>query len=404
MFSLFKKGSEEIVAVFDIGNGSIAGALVKFSVNDQPIILYSHREPLTFAIHATPKHLLGSMLKLLRSVATNLAREGLPQVKTGPFNSHKLRDAYCIFVSPWYISQTKVVRSESEKPVTVSQDTINNLVQQEQEAFNAALREGKYSQIFGPDDRLLEKKVINIRLNGYDIEEPIGKQSKELELTLFSSFISQSIVSGVQEIIHQSFAVRNIHHYSFALAAWSGSRKIFPDIHDYFIVDVSGETTDISLVEKDILVETISFPMGRSTLLRQIVKDLEVTPEVAVSYVGMKSANTLEKNFSDKLDTILKPLQQDWHDQFVVALKTFQKIFALPRATLVTADNDSASFFLKALEEPIAVELNIAQNTLAPTFLSADKVQPFIYELPEVKHDSFIGLESIFLNDIFRTK
>jgi hypothetical protein len=105
--SLFKKPEEEIVAIFDIGNGSVGGALVKFSKRDHPVILYTHREPLTYMIHPTPKHLLGSMLKLLKSVATHLAKEGLIHVRTSPFGGHRLRDVHCVFASPWYISQNK---------------------------------------------------------------------------------------------------------------------------------------------------------------------------------------------------------------------------------------------------------------------------------------------------------
>jgi hypothetical protein len=402
MLSLFKKQEEEIVAIFDIGNGSIGGALVKFSKHDHPVVLYCHREPLTYAPHPTPKHLLGGMLKLLKSVATHLAKEGLIHVKTTPFGGHTLRDAYCVFASPWYISQTKVVKSETDTPVLVTQETINELVKKEQEAFNAALKEGKYEQLFGPDTHLLEKKVINIRLNGYDTEDPIGKKSKELELTLFSSFISREITKEVEDVLHHAFAVRNIHHSSYALVSWAGSQLMFPDIHDYFFVDVSGETTDISLVVRDVLVETISFPMGRSTLLRKLVKDLNLAPDVALSFLTMKYAGTIEPGFGEKLENTLKPIATDWHDQMVTALTTFQKIYALPRAALMTADSDTAQFFVQALSQPIPVELNIAQNTLAPTFIGPDKVQPFIYEVEGIQHDAFIGIESVFFNDSFK--
>lgn len=398
MFSLFKKKEEEIVAVFDIGNGSIGGALVKFSKSDHPIVLYSHREPLTYAPHPTPKHLLGSMVKLLKSVSSHLVKDGLMHIKTSPFGGHKLRDAYCVFASPWYVSQTKIVKSENDTPVAVTKETINELVRKEQEEFNKALKEGKYEQLFGPDAQLLEKKVINVRLNGYDIEDPIGKRARELELTLFSSFMSKDILAKVEDILHQAFSVRAIHHYSYALASWGGSKILFPDIHDYFFVDVSGETTDISLVVRDVLVETMSFPMGRSTLLRKVVKDLKVTPDVALSFLSIKHEGSIEKGFKEKLDAILAPVAEDWHDQLVLSIKTFQKIYALPRSVLVTADSDTAPFFMDALSKGLSVELNIPQNIFAPTFISADKVQPYLYELPNTEHDSFIGIESIFLN------
>ncbi len=402
MSPLFKKPEEEIVAVFDIGNGSVGGALVKFSKRDHPVILYSHREPITFTAHASPKHLLGSMLKLLKSVSTHLAKDGLIHLKTSPFGGHRLRDAHCVFAAPWYISQTKIIKTENEKNQSVTKEMINELVRKEQEDFNKSLSEGKYIQIFGPDARLLEKKVINVKLNGYNVDDPIGKEARELELTVFSSFMSQEIMAGVEQALHSSFAVRAIHHYSYALASWSGSRTLFQDIHDYFFFDISGETTDISLIIKDVLVETISFPMGRSTILRKIVRDMKITPEVALSYLTMRYNGTLDKAFAEKVEAVLKPLEEDWRDLCIAGFSSLQKKFTLPRATLVTADIDTSGFFLGALAQNLPPELILPHNSLSAIFIGSDKIQPYVYQLPEVPADSFIGIESVFLNELFK--
>lgn len=401
MFSLFKKPDEEIVAIFDIGNGSIGGALVKFSKTDHPVILYTIREPITYMPQTDADHLLASMLKLLKSVAEHLAHNGLKHIKTSPFGSHKLKDVYCVFASPWYISQTKTIKEEKEIPFAITKETINDLVKKEQELFYKELKEGKYENLFGPDTRLLEKRVINIRLNGYDVEEPIGKKVKELELTLFSSYISQQIMAEVESTLHAAFAIRNIHHFSYGLVSWNASRIIFPDIHNAFFIDVSGETTDISLIVRDILIETISFPLGRNMLIRDVVKSLSITPDVALSFLALYYDGTLEKKFAEKLTEVIKPIEQAWTKEFTTALTTFQKIYSLPQTAFVTADLDIATFFLNAMQATLPVELNLPKNSLAVTFIGADKVQPYVYELRGIKHDSFIGIESIFLNELF---
>jgi hypothetical protein len=43
----------------------------------------------------------------------------------------------------------------------------------------------------------------------------------------------------------------------------------------------------------------------------------------------------------------------------------------------------------------------MAQNQLSTTFIGPDKVEPFLFKLDNVKHDAFIGIEAIFLNDNF---
>lgn len=399
--SLFKKPEEEIVAVFDIGNGSVGGALVKLNTKGRPILLYTHREPLTFAPHPTPKYLVSSMVKLLKSVAQHLAKDGLSHIKTSPFAFHKLRDAYCIFSSPWYISQTKIIRDEWAKQTTISYDVVNTLIEKEQDQFTKALQEGRYQLIFGPDTRLLEKRIVNVRLNGYTIENPVGKQARQLELTLFTSYISQDIVSKVENTLHSAFGVRSIHHYSYGLASWGTAQRLFPDIHDYLFIDVSGETTDVSLIIKDIFIETVSFPIGRSTLIRKIVRDLNIAPDVALSYAKMYYTNALDTAFKKKMESTLSAVEIDWHDDLIVALQKFQKIYALPRATLVTADLDTSKLFLNALAREYPSDLNIAKSSLTGTYIGADTVQQYIEVLPRVPLDPFLSTESIFLNTLF---
>lgn len=401
MFSFFKKPEEEIVAVFDIGNGSVGGALVKLNVHGLPIMLYSHREPITFVPRHSASSLLDSMLKLLKLVADKITKDGLENIKRSPFGFYKLRDAYCVFSSPWYISQTKVIREGWEKQRTISQGAINDFVKKEQEQFNADLKNGKYEQVFGSNNILLEKRIINISLNGYTVHDPVGKQARELELTLFTSFISKEIVTSVEQTLRKSFSVRAIHHFSYSLVSWGATQILFPDIHDYFFIDISNETTDISLIVKDVLIEIVSFPMGRSTLLRKAVKDLKVTPDVALSFMVMYFNDTLEPAFKNKVEAVIKPIETDWFDDVIVALEQFQKIYSLPRSTFVTADLDTAKLFLQALSKEFPPELNVPKSRLAATYIGADKVQSQIELLPSVAQDSFLSLENIFLNRIF---
>ncbi len=67
MFSLFGKDREEIVAIFDIGNGSVGGALVHFAPKMPPTLLYTHREPIETVLHSSSARLTSRMLKLLKN-------------------------------------------------------------------------------------------------------------------------------------------------------------------------------------------------------------------------------------------------------------------------------------------------------------------------------------------------
>src|ERR1700722_19426911 len=118
--SLFSK-SEKVAAVFDIGNGSIGVALVKFARGQKPTIIYTYREPITFLAEPNPKRLLGAMLKLLSSVAGHLAGHGLKYLPPSYIGREHVRDVFCVVAAPWYVSETKTVRVSKDEPFVITQ-------------------------------------------------------------------------------------------------------------------------------------------------------------------------------------------------------------------------------------------------------------------------------------------
>jgi hypothetical protein len=398
--SLFKKSDKEVSIIFDIGNGSIGASLVEFSSKNVPITLYTHREPLTFLPQVTSKRLVETMLTLLKDVAGHLQKEGLTHIHHSFLGNYNIKDVFCIFSSPWYISQTKVLRLNKEVPFLVSKSFVDELVQAEEEQFHTALREGKYEQIFGHDTRLLEKKIIHTKLNGYEIQNPIGKKANDLEITFFSSFISADLIKKVEATLHGIISFRNIQFFSFALASWSATRDMFTDINNFLFLDISGEMTDISLTYKGVLVETISFPSGRNTLLRRVSEALKVPPEVALSYLLMHSHGNAEEKFAAKIEAVLTETKHEWLTALTQTLQTVSKDYTVPKKVFVTVDADLAHFFIDALKQEMPIEFAIPQNMFDVMFLNSEKVSLFTHVAPKVSSDSFLALESIFLQKI----
>ena len=143
MFSLFGKDHREVVAIFDIGNGSVGGAFVRFSPDELPTLLYSHREPIEISLHSDSRRLTSHMLKLLKIVAHNLQKEGMESLQPTEGAVHVHR-AHCIFSSPWFISQTKTVTMEKEAVFAITTEIMNDLVKKESDGFQASLSSGKY--------------------------------------------------------------------------------------------------------------------------------------------------------------------------------------------------------------------------------------------------------------------
>ncbi|MBX4198371.1 hypothetical protein KW782_03495 [Candidatus Parcubacteria bacterium] len=368
---LFNKPDEEIVAVFDIGNGSIGCAIVRLSPHGKPTVLYNHRQPMAFLQHVTSERLLDTMVKLLKSVSQHVGKEVWPQYR------RQVRRAFCFFSSPWYMSQTRVLTIEKEKPFTVTSDLIEDIFKKDAETFAQEQKTGTYEKMFGQNLHLLEKNVIHIKLNGYELPNPVNKKARILELTFFASFIAETIQQKIEDILQAAFHFKSISMNSFALASWVAVRDMFPTENSFLILDITGEVTDIMLTETGVLAEIISFPAGRSLILRKIVDELAVPPEVALSFLKLHNKGLVEKKFQNKMEDIIKAAQKTWSEALTETLSLFTKQKMMPQKMFVTVDDDVAPIFLEVLR----------QNTFTVVHLGEEMIQ-----------DPFVILESTFIN------
>jgi hypothetical protein len=391
---LFTKSDQNVVAIFDIGNGSIGCSFAQLSHTDKPILLYTHREPITYLPHVTAQRLLETMLKLLKSVSSNVSQDAWKKYH------HSVRHAYCIFSSPWFVSQTRILTYAKDKPFTVTQGLIDNIVKSDEQQFLAALNEGKYEKVFGSDLRLLEKKIIHTRLNGYEVTEPINKKARQLELTFFTSFMSELIIQNVEKVLQYYFHFKSVEYYSYALTAWTAIRDIFPHESDFLFLDITAETTDVMITEGGVLSQTVSFPIGRSMVLRKIVDTLMVPPEVALSFLNLYNKGETDQEFTEKISGIMDEAQTLWAQTFIQTLQKIKAYQLIPKKIFLTADADCSAVFIESLRQPMPAELDVPQNNFEVVFLGSSVVEPLAYSDDSEPLDAFIALESTFLNRI----
>jgi hypothetical protein len=404
MFSLFKKSDEEIAVIFDVGNGSIGGSLVKFTAHGIPLVLYTHREPIFISEKVSSKRLLENMLKQLKAVSAHIHKEGFSHLHHSLLGQVRIKEVFCVFSSPWYVSQTKVIKVSRDKAFTITPGFIDNLIKKEEEILDLDLKEGKYEKVFGANVRLLERKIIHTKLNGYEVHEVMGKQIRELEVTFFLSFISEDIIGQVESLLHTEFSFRSVKFFSYALSSWNAITNMFPDSEHFLFADITGEVTDITLTTHGVLLETLSFPLGRSFIVRKVMESLSVPSEVAISFISMHVNHSAEESFGDKMETILREASESWFTALKTALEDLAKKYSLPKQFFITVDPDVASLFQTTLAQPLSIGLTATPTTFDVMIMDETRIKPFVELAPKVAFDPFLLLESIFLNKIVTIK
>ncbi len=405
----------EVSLILDIGNGSIGAAVVSYekkkpsknpaisNTRPEPTVLYSHREPLTFLPEVNEERLLAGMLELLKSVLTHVRTEAIALIPKNILGSMHFTHVVSVFSSPWYVSQTSIVKKESETPFHINNALVNEMVNKEEVRFAEALANGSYEKYFGNKVMLLEQALVHTAINGYEVANPAGKWGRLFETTLFTSLISEKVLRLVEDVFYRIFHIRQIQCFSYALVSWNAVRTLFPDVNNFVFLDVSGETTDLTITVRGAITEIVSFPFGRATILRLLVDSMKTSAETALSLIRMRSDGTLEKGTLAEVEKALQVASDQWTSAFNQTLSAVSKKYNLPKRAFVTVDTTLASFLSGVLNRA-DIGPALFKGPFDVTIVADDTIAPFIQTewhdktLPGAI-DPALALEAIFFGN-----
>ncbi|MDO8521201.1 MAG: hypothetical protein Q7S52_03735 [bacterium] len=391
--SLFQRkggGRRRSVAIFDIGSGSIGGAFVNIIPGKLPEIIFTARRAIPVQEQLNFQRFLDSMSKTLEGLAFAMQKAG---------GGVRVGEAYIVLASPWYASQTRLVRYNQELPFTVTEKGVGKLIEKEIAAFRNSklftnLKEGETAP------ELMESKNIQIKLNGYAVGKPYGKKASELEVAVYVSMLPANIRALIEASIMKFWHPSLMHFSSFSLTAFDAIRSIFPNEPSFLFMDIAGEITDVSLAKDGILLESMSFPSGKNTIIRAIAEGMKVTPALAASELDLYAQKKSTPEHVKKIGEIVKRATEEWRTLFKDALLRFAKEFPIPRAIFYTVDDNVSQWFEQTIKETkfarfAEVEEGFAVRSLGNAFLNG-----FVRTATPDFQDPFLAVEAIFANKI----
>jgi hypothetical protein len=393
-----KKDKKMYAIIFDIGSGSVGGAVVEFSSNEKiiPEILYALRTPISYQKHLRPDRFLNEMLISLNSVSQDIEKNGLRKLKSYRF---AIEDIFCVFSSPWYAAQTKILKLKRREPFTLTAGSIMKIIARADSHFR------KTSEVPGrnqkeEDMKLIERNAIQISLNEYPTEKPFGKKARSADIALYLSMISNDVYIKTRDTLKNTFNTDSISYHSFALSSFSALRDVFASEKNFLIMDISGELTDILLVREGVLLETISFPLGKNFILRYISESLDTIPEEAHSLIRAYLENKGDGGKSSKFDKILLQMKDKWLAAFRKALSDLGEGLPLPRTIFLTADIDLGNWFAETINNDDFSKNTLAEAPFTVVLVKDKQLEEYVHTQKGVPSDFFIALESIFFQNV----
>jgi len=394
MFPFLKKAHKKTtIAVFDIGSASVGGALIAFESGKKPKILWSTRESMVFQSDLNFGRFLSSMLETFEKVLESLQKSGTEHPD----------DYLCVFSSPWYASQTRVVKMKRDKEFNVSKKGIDELIKKEIENFKLSHIE-KYTRVGEEEVEIMEIRTIQMKLNGYTTDNPYGMPAKSLEMSLYISMAPDRVLKSVKARIIKVFGDKNVTFGSFSLVAFSTIRDVFSHRKDFLFMDISGEVTDISLVKGDVLLETVSFPHGKNFLVRRVASGLNTVSEEAESLLTLYREGRSSDVVKGKIDKILIEARTQWLQFFREALGSLSNDLSLPNMIFFTSDVDVSSWFRECMRSGDLGDFTGMGEPFEVVFLDSETMENFSILSPQVPRDPFIMIEALFADRIIEER
>ena len=94
------------------------------------------------------------------------------------------------------------------------------------------------------DDRasVMEKRLIQVKLNGYETSEPHGKKARSIEAALFVSVSPKELLKDIAGEIRRTYVVSEVEFSSFSLVAFDVLRNIAHHADNFLFLDISGRS------------------------------------------------------------------------------------------------------------------------------------------------------------------
>lgn len=374
-----KKKKHEFALVLDIGSASVGAAIVELDPDQKPRIHRTVRVPIAVSEKPTFDTFLPKLLTFLDKSLDSILKE----VRKGT-----ITDVYCFYASPWYTAEIKRADIKEERPTEISEEFVDGLLAAQEQEF---LGKTKMTQE-GDGIHVSEKKVLDIRLNGYKTDSPIGKVATDINMALFLSVIPRAVVSGVENTIDKHVHVKHIYHHTFPLAAYSSILDAFPHDNTFILADITGEVTDVCLVQNDVLEAIHTFPSGRNLLIRKIAEDFAVSVAVAVSYLDLYTSGDAEESFQQQIQTIIAGVQEEWNIYCKNAIAELCGTDPAPDKVFLMVDDDVAPLFVDIVKK----------HERSFVILNQESLKEFVEAKAVVNEDPFLVLESLFVNKLYQ--
>lgn len=351
----------KIVIYLDVGHGNARSAVIEMH-NGIPHVLYTvsgeHKIPNEALAGGLNQRALISLREVLDETAKTIKQSSNDKFR------YAAEEIYCILAAPYYLSHTGIITKKWERPFNVTEQTIKLLIQSG--TRNAPLAHD--DAVLGTKSKVLHERVIDMSINGYRTTTPIGKSAENLQISVFRTEVDEELNTGILKTIKEHTSAPAFIE-PFSLAAFVTLRNRIHQKDSFLFVTIGNEVSEVTLVKKSVLLETVSFPFGKYSLSRAVASKLNISVEEAQSRISLFHDKKLHPEELRTLSEIVEGAQAEWFSYLEKSLVGMAEETSLPPDIFIIVDTE-----LKDIFGSIETNKSFASQTLVPNGFTVQTV------------------------------
>lgn len=186
-----------------------------------------------------------------------------------------------------------------------------------------------------PDVKLINTSVIDTRIDGYKITNPLGFQGGTVTLSIFNAFAPLVHLGALQSIADEI----NLDLISVAAGPYALASSLLvkqPD-SSFISIDIGSHMTNVTVINEGGLLGIQSFAMGGNMFTKHLAQNLKMSNAKAEELKKEYAFKLLKKRKSiDKIKEIFKQTALIWVDGVSAALGEFKHLHILPSKIFIS--------------------------------------------------------------------
>lgn len=213
----------------------------------------------------------------------------------------------------------------------IHQEELKNIIHKVQwKAFEKVRGDLAYETGFNEIDvKLVHAAIVDTRIDGYKVSNPIGFQGREVGMSIFNAFSPLMHYGALQTICAElDKELLAIMAEPYAVGRLLGGTEL--QGYSGIFIDIGGSTTDIAVVVDGSVLATKMFNLGGRAFTKRLAQSLNISHDEAEEVKIAFSNNQLEHQSHSIVGKALAADTEIWLSGIFFSLQELSELDSLP--------------------------------------------------------------------------